>query len=233
MMFRVATYNVRKCVGLDRRRRPERVLGVLEEIGADVVALQEVDRRFGTRASTLPATALAEAGWRAAAPQLKPASLGWHGNAILAGPDVAIESAWAIPLPALEPRGAVAVDLSVRGFALTVVGMHLGLTAGPRARQVATILAHLEERESRPTVLMGDTNEWRAIAGALAGFARAHRLSDPLPTFHTSLPLAALDRIATTRDLGFRACGVHRSRSSRTASDHLPLWADIAPAGDV
>ncbi len=47
--FRVATYNIRKAIGTDRRRSPERILDVLAELDADVVALQEADRRFGPR----------------------------------------------------------------------------------------------------------------------------------------------------------------------------------------
>ena len=42
-MFRVATYNIRKCVGLDWRRRPERIVEVIGEMRADVVAVQEAD----------------------------------------------------------------------------------------------------------------------------------------------------------------------------------------------
>ena len=50
----VASYNMRKAIGTDRRRDPQRVLDVLREIGADVVALQEADKRFGGRASAVP-----------------------------------------------------------------------------------------------------------------------------------------------------------------------------------
>ena len=50
----VASYNMRKAVGTDRRRRPDRVLAVLQEMDADIVALQEADKRFGTRASAVP-----------------------------------------------------------------------------------------------------------------------------------------------------------------------------------
>ena len=39
---RVATYNVHSGVGVDRRFRPERIAGVIDELGADIVALQEV-----------------------------------------------------------------------------------------------------------------------------------------------------------------------------------------------
>src|SRR5215208_6629878 len=50
----VASYNMRKAIGLDRRRDPNRVLTVLREIDADIVALQEADKRFGGRASAVP-----------------------------------------------------------------------------------------------------------------------------------------------------------------------------------
>src|SRR3546814_15414895 len=53
-MIKVASYNMRKGIGLDRRRDPGRVLSVLGELDADIVALQEADRRFGTRASAIP-----------------------------------------------------------------------------------------------------------------------------------------------------------------------------------
>jgi len=40
--FRVVTYNIHKCQGLDGRISPERIVRVLSEIEADVIALQEV-----------------------------------------------------------------------------------------------------------------------------------------------------------------------------------------------
>ena len=50
----LASYNMRKAIGLDRRRDPRRVLDVLHEIDADIIALQEADKRFGGRASAVP-----------------------------------------------------------------------------------------------------------------------------------------------------------------------------------
>jgi hypothetical protein len=40
--FRIVTYNVHKCVGVDWRLDPARIVSVLKEINADIVALQEV-----------------------------------------------------------------------------------------------------------------------------------------------------------------------------------------------
>jgi len=57
-MVLVASYNMRKAIGSDRRRRPDRILDVLNEIDADVIALQEADRRFGERSSAVRWTGL-------------------------------------------------------------------------------------------------------------------------------------------------------------------------------
>src|ERR1051326_6160150 len=40
--IRIATYNVHKCRGLDRRTSPERIAKVISKLAADVVAIQEV-----------------------------------------------------------------------------------------------------------------------------------------------------------------------------------------------
>src|SRR5262245_10023737 len=40
--IRVMTYNIHKCCGLDRRISPARIVEVLREVNADVIALQEV-----------------------------------------------------------------------------------------------------------------------------------------------------------------------------------------------
>ena len=40
--LRVATYNIHRCRGMDRRVMPARIADVLREIDADVIAMQEV-----------------------------------------------------------------------------------------------------------------------------------------------------------------------------------------------
>ena len=94
MHLKVASYNIRKAVGLDWRRRPERVLSVLVEIDADIIALQEVDRRFGSRIAALdPEMIEAETGYRAIRFSDRPQSLGHHGNVILARRSIEIAGA--------------------------------------------------------------------------------------------------------------------------------------------
>jgi endonuclease/exonuclease/phosphatase family metal-dependent hydrolase len=150
-MILVASYNMRKAIGTDRRRRPERTLEVLNEVGADVVALQEADRRFGARHSAIPLHLIEEHSPYKPVPfQARAGSLGWHGNAILVRKEAEVLGMELLHLPSLEPRGAVLADLSVNGAALRVVGMHLDLSGLWRRRQAAAILQHLERRPGDP-----------------------------------------------------------------------------------
>ena len=228
-MIKVASYNMRKSIGTDRRRRPERTLAVLGEIDADVIALQEADRRFGTRAAVLSDHLLGNHGaWKAIPFGMRQSSMGWHGNAVLVRADAEVLDCEAIHLPALEPRGAVAADVRIRGQVIRVVGMHLDLSGLWRRRQAATILAHLAASTHQyPTVLMGDLNEWSANGGCLRDFASHFDFAETGKSFHARKPVARLDRIMASRDLKFAEAGVHDSASARTASDHLPVWATV------
>lgn len=232
-MIAVASYNIQKSIGTDFRRRPARILEVLAELDADVVALQEVDRRFGERASSLSVEAIeAEAGYLPLRFGIREKSLGWHGNTILVRRSVEVLDQRALELPALEPRGAVLADLRIAGVALRVVGMHLGLVGLWRKRQALAVLEHLEQLEvSLPTVMMGDFNEWSVNGGCLRHFARAHHVGAPGPSYPSVRPVLRLDRIVTSVDIRIAESGVHASAQARAASDHLPIWARITLIG--
>lgn len=225
----VASYNMRKAIGTDRRRVPERTLEVLREIDADVIALQEADRRFGRRASVITPHLLEEhSSWKAVDFGVRALSSGWHGNAILVRKDSIVSDAEAIHLPALEPRGAVMVDVRIGGTMLRVVGMHLDLSGLWRRRQAHTILNHVATCSTPyPTVMMGDLNEWSRQAGCLRDFCKDFTSAETGPSFHARRPIARLDRILVSREWRIAECGVHMSAAARKASDHLPVWAKL------
>ena len=230
-MIKVASYNMRKGIGSDRRRSPERILDVLREIDADIVALQEADRRFGTRAGVIPPHLLDErSGWKAVHVGLRAASMGWHGNALLVRKAATVTGCAAIHLPSLEPRGAVSAEVTTDALALRVVGMHLDLSGLWRRRQAAAIIGHVEAGTPLPTVMMGDLNEWTQAGGCLRDFARAFIIADTGPSFHARRPIGRLDRIMVSPGLRVVDCGVHMSAAARVASDHLPIWATIEAA---
>jgi len=230
--FKVASYNIHKGVGTDRKRDPARILRVLGEVGADIVCLQEADLRFGARASVLPRFLIEGHTDYVPVPlDVQGDSLGWHGNAILVRREIAVESHDILQIPCLEPRGVVTARLRVGEALVTVFGMHLDLSGLWRARQARAIAAcAAAARASGPVVLMGDLNEWRANAGAFREFGKHFTVLDPGPSFHSRRPVGRLDRILHCERLVMKACGVHRSAMSRVASDHLPVFAELVMA---
>ncbi|MBB3938705.1 endonuclease/exonuclease/phosphatase family metal-dependent hydrolase [Novosphingobium fluoreni] len=229
MQITFASYNIRKAVGLDRRRDPERILAILHEIDADVIALQEADRRFGRRMSVLPLDAIQQSGYRPVPLSMKPDSLGWHGNALLVRRDIDLVEAAPVPLPVLEPRGAIRADLRIEGRSVRVIGMHLDLSGLRRRHQVRSVLAHSADCASRmPTVLMGDMNEWAAKGGCFREFDSNWHVLAPGRSFPSRHPVAALDRIIVSNECEIVGTGVHRTALSAVGSDHLPVFATIA-----
>jgi endonuclease/exonuclease/phosphatase family metal-dependent hydrolase len=228
--FTVVSYNIHKGVGTDRRRDPARILNVLNEVGADIVCLQEADLRFGTRASVLPRFLIeGHTDYLPVPLDVQGDSMGWHGNAILAKRGIAVESHDILHIPCLEPRGVVTARLRVGETALTVFGMHLDLSGLWRVRQARAIAALGESASAQgPVVLMGDLNEWRSLAGCFREFGKHFTLLDPGPSFPSRRPLGRLDRIMHGKGLVAEACGVHRSALAASASDHLPVWARFA-----
>lgn len=226
--FRVASYNIHKAIGTDRRRNPERILAVLAEVNADVVALQEADRRFGLRHATIPHELLERhSDYRALPVNRLADSMGWHGNALLVRKAMNANHCAALHLPCLEPRGAIMAEVEHGGAALRVFGMHLDLSGLWRRRQAAALLHAAQQGSPLPTILMGDLNEWSAARGCLADFARHYAFAPCGRSFHARRPVAALDKIMHSADLRLVDCGVHESATARNASDHLPIWADF------
>jgi len=224
---KVASYNIHKGIGIDRKRDLSRIADVVEELQADIVALQEADARFGDRRGLLDLDRLSAMGLKRVEVQgLRDLSHGWHGNVMLVGQDVVGEDVDRIPLPGLEPRGAIVADLIVRGMPLRAIGTHLALLGSSRIRQVTVVLDRLAALADRPTVLMGDTNEWRKGKWTLKGFL-PHFPDSPLtPSFPAPFPVLPLDRIMLSRGRveDFTA---HVSPLSRRASDHLPVRARL------
>jgi endonuclease/exonuclease/phosphatase family metal-dependent hydrolase len=229
MQLTFASYNIHKAVGLDRRRDPDRILAILNEVGADVVALQEADRRFGRREAVLPLNAIeSHTPYRAVPLDTRPHSIGWHGNALLVRRGIEVAEAAIVALPTLEPRGAIRADLVAGGHRVRVVGMHLDLSGLRRRQQVRSILAHVRGCGHQvPAVLLGDFNEWARHGGCFAEFARGWHLLAPGRSFPSRRPVAQLDRIVVSDEWRVHAAGVHHSALAALGSDHLPVWARL------
>ena len=227
--LRIATYNLQKCVGLDLRRRPDRSLQVIDALSAQIVVLQEADKRLPPRPAALPRDMAEAEGWRVIRFGEPGGSLGWHGNAMLVRPAIRVERSSHIDLPGLEPRGAILADLATPLGPLRLIGLHLGLIRRYRLLQLSAIMRHLRGLTTRPTVLAGDFNEWgpaRALDSATPGL----RILSTRPSFPAPRPVAALDRFALSHELSALGHGTHVQSPARVASDHLPVWIDLTRA---
>lgn len=225
----VASYNVHKCVGRDRRFDPVRTAHVIRELDADIVALQEADTRFGER------TGLLDLGWleRETGLARVPLSIsaqahGFHGNTLLFRQGL-VRDLNPVKLPGLEPRGALVTELELKdGNALRIIAAHFGLLRHSRRQQAERILQIMEEGQDCPTLLVGDLNEWRLGKGsALRTLSPVFDSSMAVPSFPSGLPVLALDRIMANRPTLVRRVEVHDSPLARIASDHLPIRASL------
>lgn len=224
----VASYNIHKCVGTDGRFEPDRIATVIAELDADVVAVQEADRRFGRRHGLLDLKTLERQTGLSLIPTSEEADgHGWHGNALLLRKGE-VRDMRRLALPGAEPRGALVVDLDLPAGPLRLVAAHLGLLRRSRRWQVRSILNAIEQGPRMPTLLVGDFNEWRP--GRRSSLHELRPVFGPLSHSHFSFPsyfpVIALDRVIGSPGL-VTAMEVHDTELAQVASDHLPLKATI------
>lgn len=203
---------------------------VLRELHADVIALQEADRRIGAREGVLPRTLLEESPWRVAPVAKRAQSLGWHGNAILVRRDLEIAECHALELPTLEPRGAVCAVIGDGEAWVRVIGTHLDLSGLRRRDQVRSLLRFAAEHGDMPTVILGDFNQWGHSTGAMREFDHEWGQIAPGPSYPSRAPVARLDRIVHCGNWTCHGAHVHHSALAARASDHLPIHADLSLA---
>jgi endonuclease/exonuclease/phosphatase family metal-dependent hydrolase len=223
----VASYNIHKGVGTDRRRDLARTAAVIAEIGADILALQEADTRFGTRKGLLDLDSIRrDLGLIAVPLDGVGAAHGWHGNLLLVR-NALVQEVHQLILPGLEPRGAMVSDLIIAGQPLRIVNVHLGLLPLSRAAQAQALIDKIVQLEARPTLLLGDLNEWRKSSTAMQTLGTQFQIADARPSFPSRYPVLALDRMMITHHGDLRDMMAHDSPLSRRASDHLPIKATL------
>jgi len=222
----LATYNVHRCVGRDGRFAPERVVQVMRELNADVMALQELNWQPGAAIDQLREFAT-QLGYEAiAGPTLRRAD-GHYGNALLTRRPVSGVVRLDLSLPGREPRGALDVLLQGHHGPLRLICTHLGLNPRERRQQIEALLAALPTHAAAVEVLLGDLNEW-FLWGRPLRRLRRHFGATPAPaTFPAAFPVFALDRVWVWPRHRLVRLARHQSSLARVASDHLPLRAVV------
>lgn len=214
---RVATFNIRHGLGLDGVIDLDRTAAAVSATGADLIALQEVDRSLRRSALVDQASALAErTGLAAHFTATLRRGDGEYGLALLTRDpaEVAFEA-----LPRLadeEPRGM----LVARWRGLTLIATHLARHRAPRRVQTEA-LAERAASLPPPSVVLGDLNQGRRGLARLvsAGF-------EPGPHRATFAGGRQIDHILTGPGVRFARIWTLET----DASDHLPLIADLEAA---
>lgn len=224
----VGSYNIHSCVGLDRRRSPERIGRVLAELRCDIYALQEV-HNDATRDGARQLDYLAERLGMIAVPGLRIVRhRAEYGNAILTRFPVVRVARHDLSLPRFEPRGALDVELDAGDGRLRVIATHLGLSRKERRVQWQRLLEAVRTAPpEQPVVLVGDMNEWYPRSVMLRD---AHRiLGEPLAPaeFPSFAPFLSLTRIWVRPVSAIVSIDVLKRGAARIASDHLPVKAVV------
>lgn len=236
--FRVVTYNIHKCRGLDQRVQPERIVRVLREIDADIIGLQEVlsvsERRPEADQARFLAHAL-ELEYRLG--ENRRLNGGAYGNVVLSRLPMIDALNYDLSQPGHEERGClrVDVDLGYQRF-LHIYNAHLGTALRERPPQAQRLLDNdilNSDLIPGPRILLGDFNEW--TQGRASRMLAEHFQSADIRlqmkrrrTYPGVFPFLHLDHIYYDAELRLENVRLHRSRAALIASDHLPIVAEFS-----
>jgi len=235
--IRIATYNIHKCVGIDRRYSPERIAEVLREIDADVIALQEVVCHSDRGLRDHQAEFLAERlGLNFCLGENRKHYGGDYGNAILSRFPIASFQNHDISVVKREPRGCLRAEIEMEpGKNFYFVNLHLGTSFFERRQQVRKLLVNhvLDDPVIEgKRVIAGDFNEW--ISGLTTRLFKSRFQSvDPkldlgtLRSFPGVAPIVHLDHVYFDNAFELLNASLHKSRKALVASDHVPIVAEL------
>jgi endonuclease/exonuclease/phosphatase family metal-dependent hydrolase len=238
MQLRVVSWNIHKGVGgVDRRYQLERVIRLLHEVDPDIALLQEVAEGWPPARFEVQADELRDA------LELKHVEFGpehrfkkgGYGNTILSRWPLSETHHVDLTVGWRKKRGALISRIHVResGHTRSVVlcNLHLGLAGSERGIQLERFLgckAVASLRTHTPIVVGGDLNDlWGSLGPRFlvpAGFTRAGQMSN---TFPAAMPIRPLDGVFVRGDFTQARCRPLHTELARTASDHLPLLAEL------
>ncbi len=238
MPFRIVTYNVHKCRGLDRKVSPERIAEVLDEVDADIIALQEILRvpRRDPEHDQVAYIAARLGITHCAFGDNRPLQGGTYGNATLSRFPIEGWRNYNITHGRRERRGCLRTDVQLSPGALVhFINIHLGTSFMERRAQARMLLSPdllLSSEFTAPRIVAGDFNEWtRGLASRMltGQFKSAERQSGKQlkRSYPGVLPVLHLDHVYYDQELRLRKFHLHRSRTALIASDHLPLVAEF------
>jgi endonuclease/exonuclease/phosphatase family metal-dependent hydrolase len=216
---------------MDRRVDLERIARVIEDLDADVIAIQEILHGEGNNSQ---ARFLSERlRYQCSFGENRVHRGAPYGNATLSRLPIIFQQNYDITWKGRERRGCLRTDIRLRDRSvLHVFNVHMGTSYFERPHQARLLLGDALAKTASlpgPRVVVGDFNEWtRGIASALMHeqFASVDAKLRKR-TFPGILPLFHLDHFYFDRHLKLADYSVVRTSLAKIASDHLPLVADF------
>lgn len=224
-VLRVLSYNVRSLRG-----DVEAACRLIRDARPDVVCLQEAPRflRWRTRCADFARRTglLVVTGGRGAA-----------GNLLLCQLRVEVEHAADLllePAAGMHRRGAAVAVCRLRGSRFALAGTHLDLEPTARLRHTRELLDRLPRSgvpASVPLVVAGDLNEepsggsWSLLGDRLTDTGVA--AGCVAGTFPAAGPRRRIDAVFADPRIEVRSCTVVGSADASSASDHLPVLAEL------
>jgi endonuclease/exonuclease/phosphatase family metal-dependent hydrolase len=230
---RIATYNVHRCRGMDRRTIPSRIADVIREMDADIVALQEVIGA-GPSGSGQAEEIGAALGMGWVMHSVRHLRGHQFGNVVLSRFPVVHHGHYELTWRTCEERACQRADLDMgNGAVLHVYNVHLGTAVLERRYQAARLAGFVHDHRIKgPKVILGDFNEWmkglatKTLSALFESIDIAQHLKRRR-TYPGLFPVLHLDHIYYEGDVTVRSMELVRTRKALIASDHLPLVANF------
>lgn len=223
--MKICTYNIHRAVGTEKDPNPQRILSVLKEIDADIIALQEVS--FASEANFDLLTLLAS---ELKAEFIEGPTLdeerGRYGNAVITKIPIKSIEKIDISIENREPRGALSLLFDHREKTYQFIATHLGLRAFERRLQIKQLLKNFKS-DAEVKILAGDLNEWFRWGRPLKLLRKEFGPVSHHVTFPAHRPWFALDRICVSPTEELTNLWIHKSKLAKISSDHLPLVATL------
>jgi endonuclease/exonuclease/phosphatase family metal-dependent hydrolase len=242
--LRVMTYNVHSCLGMDGKISPHRIARVIELYSPDIIALQEIDLgRARTRGHDQARMIAEELHMHVSFCPTVIRGTELYGHALLSRFPLEVICTGALSggnnIGRREPRGALLakIELGSSFGSLCLMNTHFGLGRFERAAQIADLMGKKWLGRctlDQPIIVCGDFN---MLPGSLPYRALASRLRDvqiglkdfrPLKTFAALFPFSRIDHIFVSSHFEVERVQVPQNDLTRSASDHLPLIADLS-----
>ena len=227
--FRVATYNVHKCRGLDLRVNLERIAEVIRRTKADIVGTQEILHSQAAAISKLTGLGFMFGEAR----KIKGER---YGNAVFSIFPVVKNESYDLTIRKYEARQCLRVSIALsEAVKLEFYVVHLGTSLLERRQQAHRLLSKdvLQGPDINGVrIVVGDFNEWtRGLATRmLSQHLRSADIATHIKrrsTYPGVAPFLHLDHIYYDPQCELVGMHFERTRLALLASDHLPLIADF------